>query len=103
MRNAKEELLTNLEKAAKVKCAHIYRDGFVDNISYDIILKVGHTSEDFDKFLEELNFKYDQGYGAQEVYGTVWLEDNTWLRREEYDGSEWWEHYKLPAIPEKCK
>ena len=103
MKNAKEELLANLKKVAKVTCAYMRRDRLLDNISYDIILKVNYTPEDFKKFLEELNFVYDQGYGAQEVYGTVWLEDNTWLRREEYDGSEWWEHYKLPAIPEKCK
>ena len=103
MRNAKEELLDNLKKAAKVKCAHIYRDIIEENNGNDIVLKVGYTPEDFEKFLESLNFEYDQGYGVQELYGTVWLEDNTWLRRAEYDGSEWWEHYKLPEISEKCE
>jgi hypothetical protein len=39
---------------------------------------------------------------GQELYGTVWLEDGTWLSRGEYDGSEWWEHNVLPPIPIEC-
>jgi hypothetical protein len=49
-----------------------------------------------------LDFEYDNGYGGQELYGTVWLVDETWLSRGEYDGSEWWEHNVLPVIPANC-
>jgi hypothetical protein len=31
------------------------------------------------------------------------MEENTWLERGEYDGSEWWEHNKCPKIPEGLK
>lgn len=44
--------------------------------------------------------KYDDGFGTMYWDGIILLSDNTWLTREEYDGSEWWEHHKLPTIQE---
>jgi hypothetical protein len=67
-----------------------------------IILKVNHTDDDLEEFRTKLDFKYDSGYGGQELYGTVWLDDGTWLSRGEYDGSEWWEHHACPEIPKEC-
>jgi len=49
--------------------------------------------------LQVLDFRYDGGYGGQELFGTVWLKDGTWMERGEYDGSEWWEHRTRPEIP----
>jgi hypothetical protein len=49
--------------------------------------------------LNDLDFEYDSGYGQQELYGIVWLTDGSWLSREEYDGSEWWQHRFLPPVP----
>lgn len=98
MNNAKDELLEAVSRHS-IKCAYIYTD-------YDeekFILKVDYTSEEFNNFLSKLDFKYDDGYGGQVLFGTVWLTDDTWLSRGEYDGSEWWEHYKLPEIPEECR
>lgn len=46
-----------------------------------------------------LNVKYDNGYGGQELFGTIWYADGTWSSREEYDGSEWWRHNKCPKLP----
>ena len=37
--------------------------------------------------------------GLQELYGTVWLADGSWLTRREHDGCEWWEHRFPPPIP----
>lgn len=52
--------------------------------------------------LEELDsIEYDSSYGGQELFGTVWLTDGTWLSRGEYDGSEWWEHNVRPPIPDE--
>lgn len=51
------------------------------------------------KFLRSLNFEYDNGYGGQELYGTIWYDDGSWSERGEYDGSEWWEHKKCPEYP----
>ena len=100
-RNAKEELEQLLAGKAKVKCAVISRD---DPYNYGgkwpkFDLKVNHTEEEFQSFLNSLVFEYDAGYGGQELFGTVWLEDGTWCTRGEYDGSEWWVHNHLPEIP----
>jgi hypothetical protein len=101
MTNAKKELEQLLQGKAKVKCASITK-----GCQYDyedpcpkFELKVNHTEEDFQSFLKSLNFDYNSGYGGQELFGTVWLEDGTWCTRGEYDGSEWWEHNQLPEIP----
>ena len=95
-RNAKEELEQLLAGKAKVKCAVI--DHYGGNWP-KFELKVNHTKEEFQSFLNSLDFEYDAGYGVQELYGTVWLEDGTWCTRGEYDGSEWWVHNHLPEIP----
>jgi len=56
------------------------------------------TKDDEHKFLETLaSIDYDNGYGGQELFGTIVFKDGTWLERGEYDGSEWWEHRKLPT------
>ena len=101
MTNAKKELEQFLQGKAKVKCASItkgYQYDYEDPCP-KFELKVNHTEEDFQSFLKSLNFDYDSGYGGQELFGTVWLEDGTWCTRGEYDGSEWWEHNQLPEIP----
>lgn len=67
------------------------------------ILKENWKTEDWAKFTEDLQFEYDNSYGAQHLFGTVWFNDDSWLERGEYDGSEWWEHKSLPVIPEELK
>jgi len=106
--NAKRELLDHLEECnTKVKCAYILHSpcGYGED-SYDItkiILTTPHTAEQYNTFLDQLNnLRYDSGYGSQKLYGTIWYEDGTWSSRGEYDGSEWWEHNKLPPIPTVC-
>ena len=94
--NAKEELLRST-KGIEIICAEI------KYIDLKIYLKFGYTEEEFIKFLKLLDFNYDNGYGGQELYGKVWLGDNAWLERGEYDGSEWWSYKKLPEIPKYLK
>ena len=105
-RNAKEEFLDNTSRN-KVKCAEIsYSAGCLweeQSTVGEIILKVGYTSEELEEFLNQLDFDYDAGYGGQELFGTVWFEDGGWMDRREYDGSEWWETYYCPSIPEELK
>jgi len=65
-----------------------------------IIAKLRSNRKESDelKFLDTLNsINYDNGYGGQELFGTIVFKDGTWLERGEYDGSEWWEHRKLPT------
>jgi hypothetical protein len=53
--------------------------------------------EEFNKILPRLDFEYNNGYGTQELFGTVVFADGTWLTRGEYDGSEWWDYHKCPS------
>ena len=43
--------------------------------------------------------EYDNGFGGQRFFGTIWYADGTWSTRGEYDGSEWWEYNKCPPLP----
>jgi hypothetical protein len=99
MQNAKEELLRMLKGKASVKCASILDS---DKDKKRIVLKLNYSENDYEQFLKEMDFEYYSGYGGQELFGTVWLDDNTWLSRGEYDGSEWWEHNVLPDVPAEC-
>lgn len=106
MINAKKELLSflksDIKSNTKIKCALItYRKWFHPSIS--IILKVNHSEDELNKFLKALNFNYNNGAGhKQELFGTIWLEDGSWLSRRENNGVEWWEHNVLPKIPFEC-
>jgi len=52
--------------------------------------------EEFEEIAREVD--YDSGFGAQEVACdlVVVFSDDTWLEREEYDGSEWWRYCRSP-------
>ena len=97
MRNAKKELIEALGKNLRIKAATI------DCNNKIYILKVGYSNQEFECFLKDLNFEYDSSYGSQHLYGTVWLENNSWLERGEYDGLEWWDLKELPLIPDCLK
>ena len=103
MRNAKMEFLAHfLNTTSKVKAAVIsnYED-FDYHKAKTAILKVDHSVEDFKNFLDKIDFEYDNGFGCQELFGTIWYEDGTWSSRGEYDGSEWWEYNSCPKIPKE--
>ena len=118
MVNAREEFL-NIFKRYKnlnplsVKCAVIgYNpDSMVDLDVDDIIngkdcirraiLPIGWKNNNWDRFLQDLNFNYDDGYGSQELYGIVWFKDGSWFKREEEDGLEWWVYTSVPQIPDE--
>jgi hypothetical protein len=101
--NAKEEFLHHTA-GKQVKCASVQHGcTYDDDIPKKYTLKVGYTSKDLDYFLNNLDFCYDNGYGGQELYGTIWYTDGTWSERGEYDGSEWWIYCEVPEIPEDLK
>lgn len=99
--NAKKEFLGHI-KDRKILCANIsYRNCWnFQGPMKDFNLPVGYTQEQYDEFVSSLNFKYDAGYGGQELFGTIWYTDGTWSDRGEYDGSEWWNYHICPNIPE---
>lgn len=108
MINAKEEFLTSFGEL-EVKCAYVeYRklslfvaDDDEDEKEKLVTLKVDYTEKELDEFLSELDFEYDGGFGAQQLFGIVWFTDGSWATRGEYDGSEWWQHHKLLEIPKE--
>lgn len=98
MTTAKKELEEFIKECkCELKCAIILFDK-----SY-ISLKEDFSEKDLDKFKSELNFKYDGGYGTQNLYGTLWFTDGSHANRGEYDGSEWWERHVTPEIPKELK
>lgn len=104
MANAKEELLRVLKaNQTKMKCASITFGEELYGNQKQFNLRVNYSEEELTAFLESLNFEYNEGYGGQELFGIVWLDNNDWLERGEYDGSEWWEYMGLPDIPEELQ
>lgn len=111
---ARKELVVELSNLktklnCSVICASILYSPFCwkmkDREDKNIVLPLNYTKEQFKKFLEEMTFEYDSGYGTQELFGTVWLTNNVTLEREVFDGSEWWYlNYSdnIPEIPEEC-
>lgn len=78
---------------AKIK---VHNDIFGDDVKY-INLKQNNTYSERGEFYNSMrNINYDRGYGTQYVYGFIVFTDGTWITREEYDGSEWWENHKCP-------
>lgn len=102
MANAKEEFIEHI-KGRKVLCAFIeFGCNYSEDPKQRHVLKKGYTDSDLSCFLNNLNFEYDDSFGTQELYGTIWYSDGTYSDRREYDGSEWWEHQVIPKIPEEC-
>lgn len=96
--NAKQEFIEHI-KDREVLCVIISDDYTDNNYPYNkaqrfFVLRKGYSSEEYNCFLNLLDFEYDNGYGCQELYGYIWYADGTWSSRREYDGSEWWEYYK---------
>lgn len=95
--NAKNELL-KIVGNLKIICAEIIFNQN-DDIREDIYLPLNYTEDNYTQFLERINKEYDEGWGGQQLFGTIWLENGKWIERGEYDGSEWWELKEYPAIP----
>ena len=95
MINASEEFTDHI-KEREILCARIT----FDDDRAPVELAQGYTRSDFVHFIRMLMFDYDDGYGGQYLYGTIWYTDGTWSDRREYDGSEWWEYQRCPIIPQ---
>lgn len=100
--NARDELQIHLTELGKtLKCATIsYQPDFTGNTEIYHNLKINYTQKDLLSFLAALSFSYNDGYGTQHLYGTLWFTDGSHSERGEYDGSEWWSHKATPEIPE---
>ena len=100
--NAKQEFLQHIiyptgSNHSNVLCAEI---SINTKDKTSTFLTTGYTKEEWDQFLSDIDKEYDDGYGGQELYGTIWYKDGTWSTRGEYDGSEWWDYHSVPEIPD---
>ena len=90
--NAREELITILETSKKrgfhLVCADITYEGDYSEPNELIQLPLHYTEDELNRFYNNLNFNYNNGYGTQHLYGKVWLTYGAWLERWENDGSE---------------
>lgn len=121
-KNARTEFLEEIEDRTVSSASILYTTKFYKLVQYNsdglpkesengpppyedeyyLCLSRNHSEEEYQDFLEDLNFVYDSGFGSQELYGVIWYTDGTWSVRRGYDGSEDWEHVERPKTPEIC-
>lgn len=85
--NAQGELIEHIENREVDFVSVVYARSYSDHI------KIKGTLAEV---LPMLDFNYDNGYGRQKLFGYIWYSDGSWSEREEYDGSEWWQHQTVP-------
>jgi hypothetical protein len=106
--NAKNEFVY-ITRNREVECATLLRHAEKNDWTGDAaarsthVLKQDFTQEEYDKFLESLDFEYNSGHGTQELFGMIWFKDRAWAERREYDGLEWWSINERPQIPDNLK
>ena len=100
--NTKQEFISHIQNR-KVKCAKISKGDDYSGKQISFELGCAYNTDEWNEFLNKLDFHYDSGYGGQELFGTIWYEDGTWSERGEYDGSEWWEYHICPEVPTELK
>ena len=105
-RNAKAELkeLLSEPEMASILAAEVSFDPnyeYEEEPSHVLTLPMGFSAKEEQNLWAFLDRTYDAGWGSQKLFGTIWLQDGSWLTRGEYDGSEWWNHNKRPAIPRR--
>ena len=94
MRNAKNELLASIPENKTVDYGSVSWEPYYT----DKPIRIDFESQSqLDAVLDKLDFEYDNGYGTQELFGTIVFTDNTWLTRWESDGSEEWSYNFCPT------
>lgn len=100
MINARQELISALAQADKVHPADVVAFNIQVKDCYDGTLHSCKGTTLTPDALEKLDVVYNNGFGSQQLFGYVLFNDNTWLSRHEYDGSEWWEYNHPLTIEE---
>jgi len=97
--NAKLEFMQYVDECGAIKCAVVCREN--DELERVVIakLKLGYTEEEYNVFLDLLDFEYDNESDIQDLSGTIWFTDGTWSSREYGSNLEQWTHYGIPTIP----
>ncbi len=71
--------------------------------TYEGVKPKSYDKHRADTIAEMGNCMYYDGFGGQELFGTVWMDNGEWITRGEYDGSEWWDYHRVPEIPNEIK
>lgn len=103
MANCKIEFMEEVTEH-KLLCAKIAYDPYATNPEYKkcFKLRIGFSITEYNNFLNQLDFEYDDSYGAPELFGIIWYEDGTWSERYYGgDGDECWEYKQCPEIPKE--
>lgn len=98
--SAKNELILKLGNN-EIKCAKIYKfdwDGGLKKRYF--VLRPDHTEKELKDFFCSLEFGYKSGHGGQQHFGLVWTKCGKILKRNSYDGSEWWEYAETRQFDE---
>jgi hypothetical protein len=107
--NAKLELLDKLNEMNKT-IENVLAINIKFYIGYDIVdgkyvdfelIKINVIGNK--NVINNLDVEYYAGFGSQQLRGVVLLDNNDWLERQQYDGSEWWEYRKCPTVEELLK
>jgi hypothetical protein len=114
MTNILEELKKVIEGNGltmdNIKCADMWKFiDYDDNYQQNVVSFIIYTYDDVKPALYDEKraatiadmgkHTYYSGYGGQELFGTVWMDNGEYITRGEYDGSEWWNYHRVPEIP----
>lgn len=94
-RNARDEVLRLINQAkSEIKC------GFISSgIASGAELKCGHSEDDFNRFINALNFNYGDGCGSRSgISGVIWLINGNWI---DGDGGSKLSLRSPPTIPDR--
>lgn len=108
--NAKQEFFNAIRQEffngvrhSSVRCAFIqYDPNGQDEMTGDLFrLPLNYTSEQWNDFIEKLDFEYEADSGYSVLSGCIWLENNVWLERYmDEKECEYWILKQYPEIPE---
>lgn len=92
MINAKDEFVWAVKSIDRplLAASIVYGNSWEEHTSQKYQLKCNYNVKEWHKFLDSINFRYDNGFGGAMLNGIIYFSDCSVLRGE-YDGSEWWE------------
>jgi hypothetical protein len=72
---------------------------FKNNGGISIIATDEYIQNSIKSVKQFLDREYEEGFGTQQLDGTIWMGDGSWFERYEYDGSEHWMYKVRPKFP----
>ncbi len=104
MINAKEEFLDHIEKVMlnnlQPTAPYIIKSIIlIGRKKWDLaVLPLKHSDEEFDRFLNILNFEYDNKNHFQTIRGNIWFSNGTWSERDINNKVYTWQHKGPPLF-----